>query len=97
MIYDKEWANRELRFAIAVLQGKRGWLKLHCQKNRVLLALSIRNSLYEAGFWWQAQKLSIWIGKTCKKFTAERSEAEALPPQSPSPFPVNLHGVDGDE
>ena len=97
---DKNQANSQLRYAIAVLRGKHGWNTPHNQINRVLLALSIRNQFKRDGFWWQARKLSIWIGKFFNsEFLPERASAsEGLrASERASEQLLNLHGVDVDE
>ena len=71
---DKKFANEQLRFAIAVLQGKWGWNEPFCRNNRVALAIMIKNRLKTEGFWWQAQKLEIWIRRFRKgDFYSRRS------------------------
>jgi hypothetical protein len=47
-LYSNEWANNQLRFAIATLQGK---VESSIWKRRLQTALIIKEQLEEAGFW----------------------------------------------
>lgn len=53
----KEWANEQLRFAIASLdETVEGW---GCSwKGRLQIALIVKRRLVEAGFWWQSKTLN---------------------------------------
>jgi hypothetical protein len=53
-----EWANRQLRFAIAILQGHicgSSW------KGRLQLALIVKERLREYGYSWHAERVDNWI------------------------------------
>ena len=64
---DKHSANDTLRYGIKTLKGeafnaRQGILVAH--------AIILKNRLLDAGFWWQADKLDIWISR----FTRRRRE-----------------------
>ncbi len=59
-----EWANNQLRFGIKLLKGS------GCSQSldrAVSDAISIRQALANAGFWWQAKTLDHWIHLVKKK------------------------------
>lgn len=80
--YSKAWANEQLRFAIATLQGK---IESSIWKRRLHTALIVKDGLIEHGFVWQAEKIDFWIhrleikekAKDSMRFTAS-SEADLL-------------------
>ena len=57
---DKNEANDTLRYAIKTLRGE-----AFRARPGILLAHAImaKDRLNEAGFWWQADKLDIWISR----------------------------------
>ena len=64
---DKHMANDTLRYGIKTLRGeafnaRQGILVAH--------AIILKERLDRAGFWWQADKLDIWISR----FTRKRGE-----------------------
>lgn len=59
----KDWANGQLRFAIAVLRGEWGWSEPFSWKYRFFTAQMIKKRLLEYGFWWQAKVLGFWINR----------------------------------
>ena len=69
---DIEWANRQLRYSIRVLQGKE--FKAH--RDTILKhALDNKRVLEEAGYWWQAERLDNWIHRFQRgDFTARRAD-----------------------
>ena len=54
----KEWANRELRYAIGVLQGK---FVDSLPMGRLQIALYLKDLLAEYGYTWQVRRLENWI------------------------------------
>ena len=58
IIIDKEHANSILRYTISVLKGREFTASY---KTKLEYALSIKESLLKAGFWWQAKNLDYWI------------------------------------
>ncbi len=56
--YNKDWANRKLRFAIATLQGK---IEISIWKRRLQTALIAKDELLDHGYKWQAQRIDNWI------------------------------------
>ena len=54
----KDWANEQLKFAIAVLDGK---IVKSLPPGRIQIALLIRDRLRAEGFWWQAKTLEFHL------------------------------------
>lgn len=54
----KDWANEQLKFAIAVLDGR---IIQSLPKGRIQVALLIRDRLKASGFWWQARTLEFHL------------------------------------
>lgn len=66
----KEWANRELSYAIGVLQGKN---IDSLPSGRLQIALYLRDLLAEHSYMWQVRCLEAWIHRFQRgDFTASR-------------------------
>jgi hypothetical protein len=73
-----EWANSQLRFGIKLLKG------LVCSQSfdrAVSDAVSLRWTLANHGFWWQAKRLDNWLNLARKRgnFLTERRENTFTP------------------
>lgn len=69
-----EWANRQLRFAIAILQGHicgSSW------KGRLQIALITKKHLLEEGYSWHAERIDNWIHR-CTPRKQQPEEAADL-------------------
>jgi hypothetical protein len=80
--YSKAWANEQLRFAIAVLQGKIESPILDpygfAWKRRLQTVLIVKEALIEHGFTWQASRIDNWIHRLQpRKADLEREERRA--------------------
>jgi hypothetical protein len=62
--YSKEWANSQLRFGIKLLKGQ---VCSQSLERAIADAVSLRWSLANAGFWWQAKRLDNWINRARQK------------------------------
>ncbi len=60
----KEWANSQLRFGIKLLKGQ---ICSQSLERAIADAVSLRWSLANAGFWWQAKRLDNWINRARQK------------------------------
>lgn len=87
--YDQAWANRKLRFAIGTLQGK---FESSIWKRRVATALTIKEELFDAGYFWQAARIDNWIHRLQGQ---EKAKDEARIQGIPGPVKVSecLEGV----
>ncbi len=61
---DKDDANSKLRFAIKLLKGQ---TCIQTFERAISDAITIREGLSNAGFWWQAERLDNWIHRAQKK------------------------------
>lgn len=79
-IFNKEWANRQLSFAIRELKdASRRW------ENRLLVAIYIKNRLRDFGFPWQAERVENWIHRLQPRL-ADFSEGERPHPGGNAPI-----------
>jgi hypothetical protein len=72
----KEWADKQLRFSIAILQGhicRSSW------KGRLNLALIVKERLLEHGFTWHAERVDNWIHRCQPKSPLAQIYADGDP------------------
>lgn len=71
---DKVRANEILSYAIQVLKGRKIISRF---KGRLHIALLLKEELEREGFWWQADKIEIWLARAQKgEFIASASASE---------------------
>jgi hypothetical protein len=70
-IGSKEWADKQLRFSIRILQGhicRSSW------KGRLQLALIVKERLLEHGYTWHAERVDNWIHRCQPRVCCKNSD-----------------------